>query len=344
MRKRVRVLRVMLGEVTVNNLAGFWVSRFLVEYLIGERNYTPNTQQSYRDTFRLFLPFAAQKCRCAVDRLALVRITPKVIRAFLEHLEHVRQCSPATLNHRLAALRAWSRFVGIHNLEHFEWGRQIRTIHFKKHALAPMNYLEKEEVKALLAAPDRRQAQGFRDYALLLFLYNTGARASEAARLTVGDLDLVRPVVILHGKGRKVRRCPIWEMTATALRELVTNRTSTQAVFASQRGGPLTRYGIHTLVERYARRAAVNVPTLRTKRVSPHTIRHSTGMDLLRSGVDINTIRVWLGHASLTTTNIYAESDLNMKAQALARCEAPLIQTSGKRSPQKGIMGFLKTV
>ena len=98
MRKRVRVLRVMLGEVTVNNLAGFWVSRFLVEYLIGERNYTPNTQQSYRDTFRLFLPFAAQKCRCAVDRLALVRITPKVIRAFLEHLEHVRQCSPATLN------------------------------------------------------------------------------------------------------------------------------------------------------------------------------------------------------------------------------------------------------
>ena len=134
-----------------------------------------------------------------------------------------------------------------------------------------MNYLEKEEVKALLAAPDRRQEQGFRDYALLLFLYNTGARASEAARLTVGDMDLVRPVVILHGKGRKVRRCPIWEMTAKALRELVTNRTSAQAVFASQRGGPLTRYGIHTLVERYARRAAVNVPTLRTKRVSPHT-------------------------------------------------------------------------
>jgi integrase/recombinase XerD len=325
-------------------LAGPWVRRFLVEYVLGERNYTPNTQHSYRDTFRLFLPFVARKRRCAMDRLTLRQIAPRVLRQFLGHLEQDRQCSPATLNQRLAALRAWSRFVGINSPEQLEWSRQIRTIHFKKQTLAPMHYLEKDEIKALLGAPDRSQDQGFRDYALLLFLYNTGARASEAAHLAIGDLDLVRPSVTLHGKGRRDRRCPLWPMTATALRALVMGRAATEAVFVSQRGGPLTRYGIHTLVERYARQIANTLPTLRSKRVSPHTLRHTTGMDLLRSGVDINTIRVWLGHVSLKTTNIYAESDLNMKAEALARCEAPLLPTGPKHTAPKGVMDFLSRI
>ena len=129
-------------------------------------------------------------------------------------------------------------------------------------------------MKALLAVPNRRAAQGFRDYALLLFLYNTGARASEAARLTVADLDLVFPVATLHGKGRKIRRCPLWKVTTAALRELMAGCAATQAVFRNRRGSPLTRYGIHILVKRHVRRAALTTPSLRTKRVSPHTIRH----------------------------------------------------------------------
>jgi site-specific recombinase XerD len=334
----------MPWEVIMSNLVGPWVRRFLVEYVIGERNYTPNTQHSYRDTFRLFLPFVARRCRCPIDRLALAAITPKVVRAFLAQLEQARHCGPSTLNQRLAALRAWSGFVGLNSPEHLEWSHGIRAIQFKKHTSTPRQYLEKEEVKALLAAPDRREACGFRDHALLLFLYNTGARVSEAAQLRVGDLDLVRTMATLHGKGRKVRRCPLWKITARALEELVAGRAVEQAVFVSQRGGPLTRYGIHTMVERYTRRAAVVQPSLSTKRVSPHIIRHATAMDLLRSGVDINTIRVWLGHASLTSTNIYAESDLEMKAKALARCEAPLLQTVRKRSAPKGVMGFLNAV
>jgi integrase/recombinase XerD len=322
------------------DLAGPWVRRFLIEYVIGERNYSANTQHSYRDMFRLFLPFAARRSRCTMDQLPLARIQPKMIRAFTQHLD----CAPSTINQRVTALRAWADFVGANRPEHLEWSRQIKTVHFKKHAPGPRHYLEKEEMSALLAAPDQRDGQGFRDYALLLFLYNTGARASEASHLKIGDLDLIAPVATLHGKGRKVRQCPLWKVMATALRRLVGNGAASRAVFVSRSGQPLTRYGIHTLVRRHARQAALTAPALRTKRVSPHTIRHATAMSLLRSGVDINTIRIWLGHVSLQTTHVYAESDLKMKAEALACCEAPLLQPGKNRTAQKGMMGFLRTV
>lgn len=328
----------------MNNLAGSWVRRFLVEHLVGERNYSVNTQQSYRDTFLLFLPLAAKRCRCAVDRLVLDQLRPKIVREFIRHLEQARHCGPSTLNQRLAALRAWVRFVGRNAPEYLEWTNQIQAIHLKKHAPAPMIYLEKKEMQALLDAPDRRDAQGFRDYALLLFLYNTGARASEASGLRIGDVDPAMSVVTLHGKGSKDRQCPLWKATVTALAQLTAGRAPDQAVFCSQRGGPLTRYGIHTLVERYAQQAALKMPTLRAKHVSPHRIRHTTAMHLLRSGVDINTIRVWLGHAFLETTFVYAESDLKMKAKALARCEAPLLRRGPVQHKQRGLMAFLKTV
>jgi site-specific recombinase XerD len=326
------------------DLAGPWIRRFLIEYVIGERNYSSNTQHSYRDMFRLFLPFAAKRSRCTMDQLPMARIQPKIIRAFTQHLEQVRHCGPGTINQRMAALRAWADFVGTNSPEHLEWSRQIKTVHFKKHVPGPRNYLEKEEMKALLAAPDQQDEQGFRDYALLLFLYNTGARASEASDLKIGDLDLISPVATLHGKGRKVRQCPLWKVTATTLRRLVGNGASSQAVFVNRCGQPLTRYGIHTLVRRHAHQAALTAPTLKTKRVSPHTIRHATAMGLLRSGVDINTIRIWLGHVSLQTTHIYAESDLQMKEEALACCEAPLLQPGKNRTTQKGLMTFLKLV
>lgn len=328
----------------MNDLVGPWVRRFLVEYVIGERNYSPNTQHSYRDTFRLLLPLAAKRCRCTVENLTVKGIKPKLVREFTGYLEQVRHCGPSTVNQRLAALRAWSRFVAAHSPEHLEWSTQIQTIHFKKYAPVPVSYLEKEEMQTLLSQPDRRAAQGIRDHALLLFLYNTGARASEISRLTVEDLDLLIPMATLHGKGRKIRQCPLWKVTAEALREVVANRPAHQGVFLNRHGESLTRYGVHILVKRYARQAAVKMPTLQSKRVGPHCIRHSTAMSLLRSGVDINTIRIWLGHVSLQTTHIYAESDLKMKARALARCEAPLVQAAKKHSNEKGLMGFLRSV
>ena len=204
-----------LGKGPMNDRGGPWVRRFLVEYLIGERNYSLHTQQSRRDTFVLFLALCGQALPVRTGSVAVEpRSTPKLVREFVRHLEQVRHCSPSTINQRVISLRAWARFVGINSPEHLEWSSQMLTLHLKKHAPAPMNYLEKEEMKALLAAPDQRQRQGFRDYVLLLFLYNTGARASEASRLTVGDLDWLSPVATLHGKGRKSRQCPLWKVTA----------------------------------------------------------------------------------------------------------------------------------
>ena len=180
---------------------------------------------------------------------------------------------------------------------------------------------------ALLAAPDQTTDQGRRDHAVLLFLYNTGARADEVAHVQVGDLMLGRSPghdggsVLIHGKGNKQRRCPLWSLTAMLLAALVTGREPVAHAFLNRRGEPLTRFGIYTMVERYAAVVARTNPEITKKRLSPHTIRHTTAIHLLRAGVDINTIRAWLGHLSLTTINIYAEVDLQMKAQALALCE-----------------------
>jgi site-specific recombinase XerD len=324
-------------------LVGPWVRRFLLEHVRGERQLSVNTQRSYRDTFVLLLPFAARLCRQAVDRLHLEHLSPKLLRGFLQHLAQQRHCGPSTLNQRLAALRAWARFVGGHSPEHTAWSGQVRALAFRKAAPPLLPYLERAEMQALLDAPDPRQPQGRRDAVLLLFLYNTGARASEAVDLTIGDIDFAAPAVTLHGKGNKCRRCPLWPTTLAALKELTGSRAATERVFQNRQARPLTRFGLHTLVERHTVTASRRVASLQAKRVSPHTIRHTTAMHLLRAGVDINTIRAWLGHVSLETTHIYAECDLEMKSRALATCEASLTQRPPRR-PAHRLMGFLKTV
>jgi site-specific recombinase XerD len=203
---------------------------------------------------------------------------------------------------------------------------------------------------AVLAAPDVATAQGRRDHALLLFLYNTGARADEAARVRVGDLALPAvpdrdpASVLIHGKGNKDRRCPLWASTADELSRSVRDRSPTDRVFLNRCGRPITRFGVHALVERSGARASASVPSLRSKRVSPHVIRHTTATHLLRSGVDVNTIRAWLGHVSLATTNVYAEVDLEMKAKALANCEVAGLTEGAPWREDAGLMAFLRTL
>lgn len=331
-------------------LLGPWVRRFLLEHLVSERNLAHNTQGSYRDTLRLLLPFVVRYARRSVDQLVVEDISPDRVKLFLKELEDKRSCGASTRNQRLAAIRSLARFVSLHSPEHVAWYGRIRDIPFKKAAHPAVTYLEKDEMDALLTAPDQSTVQGQRDHAILLFLYNTGARADEAAQALIGDLDLRQATgpqsssVLIHGKGNKTRRCPLWAQTVNALTLLTADRGSGEHVFLNRCGRPLTRFGIHTLVERYAVRAAARSPSLRQHRVSPHVIRHTTATHLLRAGVDINTIRAWLGHVSLTTTNVYAEVDLEMKAKALSTCE---VKSGNSRRPwrtDKGLMDFLRSL
>ena len=330
--------------MTDATLLGCWVRRFLLEHLVGERNLAANTQRSYRDTLTLLFPFVAGKLAQPIDRLTVVDVSADLVRLFLLDLEESRRCGIATRNQRLAAIHALARFVGEHSPEHIHWCSQIRAIPFKKTATAVIPYLEKAEIDALLSSPSRQTAQGRRDYALLLFLYNSGSRADEAAQLLIGDLDLGSSSVKIRGKGGKERLCPLWLVTVQGLTPLVANRPSDQHVFLNRRRHPITRFGVHALVKRHALRATSKAPSLATKRVSPHTIRHATATHLLRAGVDINTIRAWLGHASLNTTNVYAEIDLEMKAKALAMCTVTDQEPKKRWREDPALMTFLHSL
>ena len=327
-----------------------WVRRFLLEYVVMDRNLARNTQKSYREALQLLLPFVAHTAHRRIERLRVEDVSPARTRAFLRNLETSRGCGVATRNQRLAAIHSLARFIGLHSPEHLEWCGQIQAIESKKVASPLIGYLEKDELDALLKAPDQHTAQGRRDYAVLLFLYNTGARADEVAHVQIGDLELGAAssqdssAVLLRGKGNKLRRCPLWPRTVDELRSLIGRRAASQHVFLNRRGQPLTRFGIHALVERHAAHVATKMPSVTKKRVSPHTIRHTTATHLLRAGVDINTIRAWLGHVCLSTTNVYAEVDLEMKAKALGKCE---IKDGKPRKPWRkspGIMEFLRTL
>lgn len=324
---------------------GVWVRRFLLEHLVGERNLARNTQRSYRDTLVLLLPFVAAKLNLPLDQLTPTDLSAEMVRLFLTHLQESRHCSIATRNQRLAALHALARFVAERSPEHIVWCGQIRAIPFKKTTKAVIPSLTKPEMDILLAAPDRQTRQGERDYALLLFLYNSGARADEAAQLILRDLHSSDLFVRIVGKGKKERQCPLWKKTVDTLAPLITNRSPDDRVFLNRRGNPITRFGIHAMVKRYAKKDREKMPSLPNKRVSPHTIRHTTACHLLRAGVDINTIRSWLGHVSIDTTNIYAETDLEMKAKALAMCEvAGGLQTNKSWREDPQLMNFLRSL
>ncbi|MCP4204385.1 MAG: site-specific integrase, partial [bacterium] len=320
-----------------HHLMGPFVRRFLLEELVADRNLSLNTQRSYRDAIRLLFVFVAERHSTDPTRVTVEQLDATVVRGFLAHLENDRGNSIATRNQRLAALHSLFRFIGRLVPELDDHAAQIQAIPLRRTATPVMPYLDKHEIDALLAVPIRNRAQGRRDYALLLFLYNTGARATEAAQVTVADLTLgSSPSARFDGKGRKIRTCPLWPRTAKILRDLLGRRIDgprKSPVFLNVRGQPMTRYGVHALVARTVDKAVETLPSLRDKRVSPHTIRHTMAVHLLRAGVDINTIRAWLGHVSLETTNRYAEVDLEMKAHALETCAVTGSDFALKRTP-----------
>jgi integrase/recombinase XerD len=326
-------------------LLGPWVRRFLLEHLVAERNLAVNTKKSYRDMLTLLLPYAAGKAEKPIDRLRVTDLSAQTVRMFLTHVEQQRGCTVATRNQRLGGIHALARFIGEHSPEHIEWCGQIRLIPFKKASQPSITYLDRQEMDALLAAHDDHSAQGQREQGLLLFLYNSGARASEAAQVKINDIDWHAQCVRIVGKGNKQRRCPLWTDTLDQLRALAAGRDGSEPVFLNRCDRPMTRSGIHTLVKRCAARAGDHMPSLEDKKVGPHVIRHSTASHLLQSGVDINTIRAWLGHVSLATTNVYAEINLETKARALAMCAVSGTMKARKRwRDQPDLMEFLRTL
>ncbi len=304
---------------------GPWLRRFLIEYIVTERNLARNTRTSYRDTFCLLLPFVSGRLRKPVDRLTVRDLSSGLVLKFLTYLEEDRHCSVRTRNQRLAAIRAFARFVGSRDPAHVEWCGHIRAIASKKSMPPPVGWLTRTEMEGMLAVPDRKTSRGRREYALLLFLYNTGARVSEATQLKVRD---------------KTRQCPLWPETERVLANEVLDRAADAPVFVSRLGAQFTRFGIYRLIERCAER----VPELVGRTITPHVIRHTTACHLVLAGVDVNTIRAWLGHVSISTTNIYAEIDLTLKANAVALCEVGQQRPGRPWKEDKDLMAFLKSL
>lgn len=337
------------------SFVSYWLRRFLEEYLVTERNLSSNTRKSYRDTFKQLLVFASEKQHVRTDLLIITHLDCNLVKSFLQHIEDNRKCTVATRNQRLAAIRTFAVYVSNYCPEHLEWCRLLNHIPVKKDkAVAEegclkshVSYLEKDEMDAMLNAPNKSTMQGYRDYALLLFMYNSGARASEAANLTIGNLMFGHtqlPQVIIHGKGGKRRNCPLWDNTVEALGKLTKERGNHENVFLNRYNNPITRSGIYDVVTKYAAIVSEQYPSIIKKRVSPHTIRHTTASHLLEAGVDINTIRAWLGHVSVDTTNIYAEVNARLKAEALQTCKVEIECNETKSWKQNSIMDFLSSI
>jgi len=309
------------------NILARSLRRFFSDHMPRARGLSPHTVRSYRDAIALLLRFLATRQGRDVVDLDVVDLDPDGVLAFLSDLESARGNCPATRNVRLAALHAFARFLGAQYPEHLETCQRLLAVPFKRAPLRVVEYLEDDEIRALLDAPDQATSGGRRDHALLLTMFNTGARVQETLDIRPCDLQLIRPLQVrLFGKGRKERICPLWPSTAEFLRRLldeaVLDATSTARLFRNRRGEPLTRFGVRYLLRKYVALARPQAPGLARKRVHPHSIRHTSAVHLLRSGVDLVTISHWLGHASIETTNRYAVVDLEAKRAALRKAEA----------------------
>jgi integrase/recombinase XerD len=299
---------------------------FFCQRLVAQRQASDRTVKSYRDTFRLFLRHAEARMKRPASALTLADLDAPLILGFLDHLESERRNCARTRNARLAALRSFLRYAASQDpaaLPHIQRSLAIPTKRFDRPLLG---FLSREEMEAILAAPDRSTWSGHRDHVLLGTLYNTGARVSEIIAARVGDVALDQHSCIqLHGKGRKERAVPLWKSTTRRLKEWLPRIDAgvEAPLFPNGRGRSLSRSGVETRLQAAVARAAIGCPSLAKRRISPHTLRHTTAMHLLQSGVDVTVIALWLGHESLETTHLYIEADLAMKEQALAKLQDP---------------------
>jgi integrase/recombinase XerD len=319
---------------------------FFTDRLLTQRQASPRTVAAYRDTLRLLLGFAQQRTGRPPCRLDLGDLDADLVAAFLTHLEHDRRNGVRTRNARLAAIHSLFRFAALRHPEHAELIARVLDIPAKRYDRALVSFLTPAEVDALLAAPDRTTWLGRRDHALLVLAIQTGLRVSELIALTVADLHLGDgPHVRCHGKGRKERATPLTRQTLSVLHAWMRERAGagTDPVFPTRQGHPLSVDAIQWLLAKHVTTAARSCPSLRRKSVSPHVLRHTCAVNLLRAGVDIATIALWLGHSDIRATQIYLHADLAIKERALARTTPPNI-APGRYRPSDPLLAFLQAL
>ncbi len=293
---------------------------YFSDYLARQRGASVHTVRAYRDALALLLKFVAKRRGCGLASLQVADLDAEAVMLFLDHIETDRSKSAATRNCRRAAIRSFFKHLLRNDLAHSQQYIRVLAIPAKKARQRPATYLEPEDARLIIGTPDKRTPDGWCDYTLLLFLYNCGARVSEAAGLRWDDLQLTAPrQVRLRGKGKKERLLPLWRETANALQRLraMAPAGSSQCVFINRHGQPLTRDGIAYVLRKHAAAAAKDKPTLQRKRITPHVLRHSCAVALLQSGTDVTVIRDYLGHAIVATTGRYITTNLQMKREAM---------------------------
>lgn len=316
---------------------------FFCKRLIGERNLSNQTVASYRDTFRLLLKYAEQRIRKAPVALTLADLDAPVILGFLDQLQKDRGNGARTRNLRLVAVRSFLRYASHRDPTAIPTIQRVLAIPMKRFDRPLLGFLSHEQMQAVLQAPDRTTWSGQRDHVMLNTFYNTGARVSEIIGLRVNDVDLDRGAAVhIRGKGRKQRVTPLWRGTARLLREWLVRQhgDGDSPVFPNRAGQALSRSGVEQRLRVAVAVAEKRCPSLRGLSVSPHTLRHTTAMHLLQSGVDLTVIALWLGHESPETTHHYIEADLTMKERALASLPEPRGRTLRYRASDR-LLAFL---
>jgi site-specific recombinase XerD len=322
------------------------VQRFFTQHLCEHKNASPCTITAYRDTFRLFFGFLQEQTGRSPTDLQITDLDAPAVLAFLDHIESDRHNDARSRNLRLSAIRSFFRFVTVRDPANLAIASRVLAIPIKRTSRPLLTYLTRSEIDALLAIPDRNTWLGSRDHALLLTMYNTGARASEITALVCGQIRFDNPTLIhIHGKGRKDRSVPLWPQTSRVLQrwfQLLKAKDDTIA-FPSVRGTRLSADGLSYMLQHVVTQAAAARPDLKNKRVTPHVIRHTTAMHLLQAGVDIAVIALWLGHESIETTHGYVEADLEMKQRALDKLTPASGQVS-RYKPDDKLLRFLASL
>lgn len=322
------------------------IEAFFTDRLAAQRDASPRTIAAYRNALRLLLVFAYDRTGTPPSQLDIADLDAALIGAFLTHLEAQRGNSVATRNARLAAIRSLFGYAALRHPEHAEVIQRVLAIPTKRGTRTDVCFLTREQIDALLAAPDRATWYGRRDHALLLLDIQTGLRVSELTGLSCGDVQLgVGAHIRCHGKGRKNRATPLTAQTVDVLGVWLRERAGGHGdpLFPSRRGGPLSTDAVAWLVAKHTATAAVSCPSLHAKRVTPHVLRHTAAMQLLQAGVDTSVIALWLGHESVATTQVYLHADLALKEQALARTTPPNT-TPGRYRPPDPLLAFLEAL